>query len=134
MPSAVMIQTNPALLTRCSKMLTSLIHFVSGTVPITGCKRSPHAERLAWHVRTTLVSQGPPCFPAFKESFDLRQSINKIPLHRTKQIPCRAMESTQDGNREVVETLLNFVQKPQRGRITDRRDHASWKDSCCSGT
>ncbi|KAG1844782.1 hypothetical protein F4604DRAFT_1884397 [Suillus subluteus] len=57
---------------------------------------SPWQEDFAWHVRKILEL----CEPA---------PVEHIPLHKTKQVPCRAMnikQSTTDGNVEVMENLL----------------------------
>ena len=48
-------------------------------------------------------------FARFRENNMRPQTLEQIPLHKTTQIPCRAMkikESTLDGNMEVMESLL----------------------------
>ncbi|KAJ3555101.1 hypothetical protein NP233_g12284 [Leucocoprinus birnbaumii] len=80
-----------------------------GTRRKRGEKQSVHAERLAWHVHAILVNHGPACFTKYKSFLKEPDTVNQIPLHKTNQIPCCAMnikESTQDGNIEVMEDLL----------------------------
>lgn len=75
-------------------------------------------ETHAWHVRDILISR----IPAFKHFAQMNgqpKTVNQIPIHKTSQIPCRAMkvkESTADGNIEVVESLL------KQGGIGDPND------------
>jgi hypothetical protein len=56
-----------------------------------------------------MLVQHSPYFQGFASKLGQPNAIKQIPLHKTTQIPCRAMdikESTQDGNIEVVKTLL----------------------------
>jgi hypothetical protein len=62
----------------------------------------------AWHIRDILVRQSS-LFKHFIPNLSQPETVYQIPLHKTMQIPCRAMkvkESTNDGNIEVIETLL----------------------------
>ncbi|KAJ3560196.1 hypothetical protein NP233_g10995 [Leucocoprinus birnbaumii] len=71
-------------------------------------KHLPKYE-IAWHVRSILVNHGPAYFLKYKSELKEPKAINKIPLHKTNQMPCHAMdikESTQDGNAQVLENLL----------------------------
>ncbi|KAK7444323.1 hypothetical protein VKT23_015335 [Stygiomarasmius scandens] len=63
--------------------------------------------RWAWHVRRILVMD---CasFKNYQSDLGQPEIILEIPLHRTEQIPCRAMkykESTNDGNIQVLDDL-----------------------------
>ncbi|KAF5342401.1 hypothetical protein D9611_001386 [Ephemerocybe angulata] len=67
-------------------------------------------RRLAWHVRNILIEHCPhDYFTHLRTQNGQPMAVNPIPLHKTTQIPCRAMnikESTPDGNIEVVNNLL----------------------------
>ncbi|EGN96550.1 hypothetical protein SERLA73DRAFT_154079 [Serpula lacrymans var. lacrymans S7.3] len=81
-------------------------------------KLSPRSEAFAWHVRSILVNQ---CtsFGHFSSLLREPDIIDKIPVHKMNQIPCRAMnikQSTPDGNIEVLDNLL------RQGGIGDKSD------------
>ncbi|EGO22204.1 hypothetical protein SERLADRAFT_440219 [Serpula lacrymans var. lacrymans S7.9] len=81
-------------------------------------KLSPRSEAFAWHVRSILVNQ---CtsFGHFSSLLGEPDIIDKIPVHKMNQIPCRAMnikQSTPDGNIEVLDNLL------RQGGIGDKSD------------
>lgn len=69
---------------------------------------SPFLQTCMWHIRDILIRHTPQ-FRHFFPKLGEPKGVNRIPLHKTTQIPCRAMnikESTIDGNIQVVETLL----------------------------
>ena len=69
---------------------------------------SPQQEAFAWHIRDVLVRHGQ-YFGHFLPKLGEPSSVHKIPVHKTDQIPCRAMnikQSSIDGNIEVMEELL----------------------------
>ncbi|KAG1761715.1 hypothetical protein EDD22DRAFT_748437, partial [Suillus occidentalis] len=70
---------------------------------------SPRQEAFAWHVREILVHHGQH-FRHFEKELCEPAPVDRIPLHKTEQVPCRAMnikQSTTDGNVEVMENLLH---------------------------
>lgn len=84
-------------------------HLKSGIVRPPGKERSLLSERLAWQVRRILVELGGAGFSHFAKDLGEPCPVNKIPIHKTKQVPFRAMnikESTADGNIEVMSSLL----------------------------
>ena len=73
-----------------------------------GDKMSPLLTNYTWHVQDILVRRGEH-FLDLLPLLGRPKTVNQIPLHKTTQIPCRAMnikESTPDGNVEVVECLM----------------------------
>lgn len=73
-------------------------------------KLIPALERYAWHVRNILLQHGPKFHEDFTKKLRDPEPVEPIPIHKTTQIPCRAMnikESTADGNIEVMECLLH---------------------------
>jgi hypothetical protein len=79
---------------------------------------SPRQEAFSWHVRAILVNQVKE-FKHFKKELDEPDTVKRIPVHKTKQIPCRAMDikqSTTDGNVQVLDNLF------RQGGIGDPRD------------
>ena len=73
-----------------------------------GDKMSPLLTNYAWHVWDILVLRGEH-FLHLLPHLGHPKRVNQIPLHKTTQIPCHAMnikESTPDGNVEVVECLM----------------------------
>ncbi|KAG1894328.1 uncharacterized protein F5891DRAFT_961711, partial [Suillus fuscotomentosus] len=79
---------------------------------------SPRQEAFSWHVRAILVNQVKE-FKHFKKELDEPDTVKRIPVHKTNQIPCRAMDikqSTTDGNVEVLDNLF------RQGGIGDPRD------------
>ncbi|KAF8961387.1 hypothetical protein BDZ97DRAFT_1664374, partial [Flammula alnicola] len=69
---------------------------------------SPFLQTYAWHVRNILVTHHDR-FAHFRDDNRKPVPLVEIPVHKTTQIPCRAMkikESTLDGNMEVMEALL----------------------------
>ncbi|KAG1718684.1 hypothetical protein EDB19DRAFT_1649825, partial [Suillus lakei] len=79
---------------------------------------SPRQEAFSWHVRAILVNQVEG-FKHFKKELDEPDTVKRIPVHKTTQIPCRAMDikqSTTDGNVEVLDNLF------RQGGIGDPRD------------
>lgn len=72
-----------------------------------GERLSPRSKCFAWHVRDILVRQGE-FFGDFAKDLGKPGEIWSIPLHRTTQVPCRAMkikQSTVDGNIQVIDNL-----------------------------
>ncbi|KAF9525695.1 hypothetical protein CPB83DRAFT_796037, partial [Crepidotus variabilis] len=70
---------------------------------------SPRLMVFAWHIRDILI-QHHPAFKKFNSVNGQPEEVNKIPLHKTTQIPCRAMdikESTPDGNIAVMDCLFD---------------------------
>ncbi|THU81484.1 hypothetical protein K435DRAFT_561231, partial [Dendrothele bispora CBS 962.96] len=68
---------------------------------------TPQQKRWAWHIRQILVKNNE-SFRSSTSNMGEPEKILPIPLHRTEQIPCRAMkfkESTTDGNIQVVNDL-----------------------------
>ncbi len=66
-------------------------------------------ERLAWHIHQILVKWGGAAFSCFLKDLGEPCPVNKIPVHKTQQVPFWAMnikESTPDGNIEVMQNLL----------------------------
>ncbi|PPQ97757.1 hypothetical protein CVT26_001805 [Gymnopilus dilepis] len=85
-----------------------------------------HLKINAWHVRDILLNQAVG-FKHFVQENGQPATINQIPLHRTSQIPCRAMkikESTADGNIEVVENLFRQggIGEPEDQKFLDGID------------
>ncbi|KAG2114388.1 hypothetical protein DEU56DRAFT_874321 [Suillus clintonianus] len=79
---------------------------------------SPRQEVFSWHVHAILVNQVEG-FKHFKKELDEPDTVKRIPLHKTNQIPCRAMDikqSTTDGNVEVLDNLF------RQGGIGDPHD------------
>lgn len=73
-------------------------------------KLIPALEQYTWHVRNILLQHGPKFEENFGEELGDPEPVEPIPIHKTTQIPCRAMnikESTTDGNIEVIECLLH---------------------------
>ncbi|KAJ7191420.1 hypothetical protein GGX14DRAFT_600646, partial [Mycena pura] len=75
-------------------------------------KLSPRLKRLAWHVCEILLRYGAPDSTEFKallkELGTGPSPVELIPLHKTTQVPARAMkikQSTTDGNIQVVDQL-----------------------------
>ncbi|KAG2134981.1 hypothetical protein BD769DRAFT_1353025, partial [Suillus cothurnatus] len=69
---------------------------------------SPRQEAFSWHIHSILVNhiRG---FKHFAKDLDEPDTVKRIPLHKTTQIPCRAMDikqSTTDGNMEVLNNLF----------------------------
>jgi hypothetical protein len=80
---------------------------------------SPRQEAFAWHVREILVHHGQH-FRHFEKELCEPAPVDRIPLHKTEQVPCRAMnikQSTTDGNVEVMENLL------RQGGIGDKNSN-----------
>lgn len=72
-----------------------------------GERLSPRLKRFAWHVRDILIKHGGH-FKDYAAELKEPDAIWVIPLHKTTQVPCRAMkikESTIDGNIQVIENL-----------------------------
>lgn len=95
------------------------LHYTSGIIQLPGQKRSLLFERLAWQVRRILIEWGGSSFSRFSKDLGEPTMVNKIPVHKTQQIPFRAMnikESTADGNIEVVQNLL------RQGGLGDETD------------
>ena len=87
----------------------SELHLLSFTQKAAGEKLSPLLKTYTWHIRDILVRRGEH-FSFLAPQLGQPDPINKIPIHKTTQIPCRSMnvkESTPDGNIEVLETLLH---------------------------
>ncbi|KAF6746607.1 hypothetical protein DFP72DRAFT_752538, partial [Ephemerocybe angulata] len=89
------------------------LHMDSDYFPQNGEDLSPREKRFAWHIRDILIrhcpAPGGEYFRSLKQLNEEPVAINPIPVHKTEQIPCRAMnikESTPDGNIEVVQNLL----------------------------
>ncbi|KAF9565290.1 hypothetical protein CPC08DRAFT_617048, partial [Agrocybe pediades] len=100
----------------------------SAKLPSAPGQLNPFLERFAWHVRSILIHHGPPKFKEkYLKNLGEPAAINPIPLHKTKQFPCRAMdtkESTNDGNVEVIECLLRQggIGEPQDRDFNSTRD------------
>ncbi|PPQ76588.1 hypothetical protein CVT26_012793 [Gymnopilus dilepis] len=116
---------NPApLLTPVQVDLNDMLRFhkesEAAKPPDEPTKLNPFLERYAWHIRDILLQHGPRDLKKrFATKLGEPDPINQIPVHKTEQIPCRAMnikESTPDGNVEVMECLLN------QGGIGDPHD------------
>ncbi|KAG2109985.1 uncharacterized protein F5147DRAFT_575367, partial [Suillus discolor] len=78
-------------------------------------KLSPCQEAFSWHVRAILVNQVEG-FKHFTKELNEPDTVKRIPLHKTTQIPCQAMDikqSTPDGNIEVLNSLF------RQGGISD---------------
>jgi hypothetical protein len=94
------------------------LHASSSTIKKTKGQLSPLLSNYAWHVRDILIRRGE-YFGHLAIHLGQPAPINPIPLHKTTQIPCCAMnikESTPDGNIEVNENLL------RQGGIGDPAD------------
>ncbi|KAH7917046.1 hypothetical protein BV22DRAFT_1027045, partial [Leucogyrophana mollusca] len=79
---------------------------------------SPRQEAFAWHIRDILVRRSQH-FTHFLSQLREPAVVDKIPLHKTEQIPCRAMnikQSTTDGNTDVMDHLL------RQGGLGDMHD------------
>lgn len=79
-----------------------------GEHTLEGNELSPIMLRLTWHIRNILINQVG-AFAKYKGQLGAPKPVNPIPVHRTQQLPCRAMnikESTPDGNMQVMEDLL----------------------------
>ncbi|KAE9409895.1 hypothetical protein BT96DRAFT_1077183, partial [Gymnopus androsaceus JB14] len=98
--------THPLIFTQND--LNLLKEFIGpDTQKVPGVRLSCQQRRWAWHTRKTLVHnvEG---FKSFSTKLSQPEEILLIPLHKTQQIPCRAMkykESTNDGNVQVVDDL-----------------------------
>lgn len=71
-------------------------------------KHSPRNAAFAWHIRSILVHHAAG-FRQFQDNLGEPESVLRIPIHKTTQIPCRAMnikQSTTDGNVEVLDNLF----------------------------
>jgi hypothetical protein len=71
-------------------------------------KPSPWTAAFAWHVWAILINQHQK-FKHFLMDLGELETIKRIPIHTTHQIPCRAMDikqSTTDGNVKVLEDLF----------------------------
>jgi hypothetical protein len=69
---------------------------------------SPQHEAFAWHIHEILVNHGQH-FTHFLGQLGTSDSVLKIPLTKTEQIPMRLMkikQPTVDGNIEVMDNLL----------------------------
>ena len=80
---------------------------------------SPRELAFAWHIRAILVHHGRK-FGQFSNKLGEPETIRRIPVHKTNQIPCRAMDikqSTTDGNVEVLDELF------RQGGIGDKREN-----------
>ncbi|KAG1754911.1 uncharacterized protein EDB91DRAFT_1043064 [Suillus paluster] len=80
---------------------------------------SPREEAFAWHVHAILVQYGR-SFKHFVDKLGEPETVQKIPVHKTNQIPCRSMnikQSTTDGN---VEVLVNLF---RQGGIGDKSEN-----------
>ncbi|KAI9434779.1 hypothetical protein H4582DRAFT_1818304, partial [Lactarius indigo] len=69
---------------------------------------TPRREAFAWHVREILINHGQ-YFGHFLKQLGAPESVLKIPLSKTEQIPMKSMkikQSSVDGNVEVMESLL----------------------------
>ncbi|KAG2125101.1 hypothetical protein DEU56DRAFT_744063, partial [Suillus clintonianus] len=78
----------------------------------------PRLTAFAWHVRNILVQHGR-YFGTFADKLGEPESVLRIPVTKTEQIPFRSMrikQSTADGNMEVMENLL------RQGGIGDPTD------------
>ena len=83
------------------KMHTYMKQPQSGTL-------SPQQEAFVWHIHDVLVHHGQ-YFGHFLPKLGEPSSVHKIPVHKTDQIPCHAMnikQSSIDGNIKVMEELL----------------------------
>ncbi|KAG1839243.1 hypothetical protein F4604DRAFT_1885308 [Suillus subluteus] len=70
---------------------------------------SPWQEAFAWHIQEILVHHGQH-FHHFEKELGELALVDCIPLHKTEQVPCCAMnikQSTTDGNVVVMENLLH---------------------------
>lgn len=88
-----------------AKLLRELHGSADKKVP--GQRMSPRLKRFAWHVRDILVRRGEH-FKHLAKYLGEPESVWVIPLHKTEQVPCRAMkikQSTTDGNIQVVDNL-----------------------------
>ncbi|KAG1906353.1 uncharacterized protein F5891DRAFT_1125666 [Suillus fuscotomentosus] len=95
-------------------------NFVSATsttvIPLFGVNS---AEAFAWHAWEILVHHGQH-FQHFEKELCEPAPVERIPLHKTEQVPCRVMnikQSTTDGNVEVMENLLH------QGGIRDKNSN-----------
>lgn len=69
---------------------------------------SPRQEAFSWHVHAILVNQVEG-FKHFTKELDEPDTVKRIPLHKTTQIPCHAMnikQSMTDRNIEVLNSLF----------------------------
>ncbi|OBZ77632.1 hypothetical protein A0H81_02890 [Grifola frondosa] len=69
---------------------------------------SPWLMRFAWHIHDILVKHGEH-FGHLEKELEEPEPIDVIPLHKTSQVPCRAMkikQSTTDGNIQVLDSLF----------------------------
>ncbi|KAG1895706.1 uncharacterized protein F5891DRAFT_928633, partial [Suillus fuscotomentosus] len=81
-------------------------------------KPSPQTAAFAWHVQAILINQYQK-FKHFLKDLGEPETIKRIPVHMTHQIPCCVMDIKQsmtDGNIEVLEDLF------RQGGIGDKRD------------
>ncbi|KAG1785761.1 uncharacterized protein HD556DRAFT_1232684, partial [Suillus plorans] len=97
-----------------------LQHHINDTYsrPKQGERLSPRLAAFAWHVRDILVQHGR-YFGSFVDKLGEPESVLRIPVTKTDQIPFRSMrikQSTADGNMEVMENLL------RQGGIGDPSD------------
>ncbi|KAG1739269.1 hypothetical protein EDB19DRAFT_1617548, partial [Suillus lakei] len=79
---------------------------------------SGREEAFAWHIRAILVQHNQN-FKHFADKLDEPETIQRIPIHKTNQIPCRSMnikQSTTDGNIEVLDNLFH------QGGIGDKNE------------
>ena len=79
----------------------------------------------AWQFRHDLVKYGPVYFRRFRNELGEPESIEKIPVVATHQVPAYAMDiaqSTAKGNAEAIENLL------RQGGVGDPASHPNVKD------
>lgn len=79
---------------------------------------SGREEAFAWHVRAILIQHNQN-FKDFSDKLEEPETIQRIPIHKTNQIPCCSMnikQSTTDGNIKVLDNLL------RQGGIRDKSE------------
>ncbi|KAI9431079.1 hypothetical protein H4582DRAFT_1822991 [Lactarius indigo] len=73
-----------------------------------GTEFSPRRKAFAWHVREILINHGQ-YFRYLSNKLAMPETVLRIPVSKTDQIPMRSMkikQSSVDGNIEVMENLL----------------------------
>ncbi|KAH9015996.1 hypothetical protein EDB85DRAFT_1817773, partial [Lactarius pseudohatsudake] len=77
--------------------------------PPPGTEFSPRQKAFAWHVREILINHGQH-FGYLSKKLGTPETVLRIPVSKTDQVPMRSMrikQSSVDGNVEVMENLLS---------------------------
>jgi len=90
--------------------------------------RDPIFKRLAWHFQYALVTFSA-LFNSMRANLGTPETVFQIPIMKTIQVPCRAMDinqSTNDGQAQILENILaqaNLGDPTDTPGVVDIREH-----------